>query len=63
MPSEILSLQVAAGILIAAAIMALAKLSIRFAAKGDYGLAFWVGLPVALVGGGLILAGMGTISW
>ncbi len=63
MPSEILSLQVAAGILIAAAIMALARLSFRLAAKGDYGLAFWVGLPVAVFGGALILAGMGTIAW
>lgn len=60
---ESLSLQIAAGILIAAAILALARLSVRFASSGDYGLAFWIALPVVLLGGGLILAGMGTIPW
>ena len=60
---EHISLQVAAGILIAAIVMALAKLVVRLISQGDYGLAFWVAVPVALLGGSLILAGMGTIAW
>lgn len=63
MIAESLSLQIAAGILIAAAILALARVVVRLASRGDYAMAFWVGLPVALLGGGLILAGMGAIGW
>jgi hypothetical protein len=57
------SLQIAAGILIAAIVMALAKLTARLYSQGNYQMAFWVGVNVALFGGALILAGMGTIAW
>jgi len=60
---ENLSLQIAAGILIAAIVMALTRLAFRLFKAGDYGLAFAIALPAALLGGGLILAGMGTIEW
>lgn len=58
-----LSLQVAAGILIAAVIMAGARWTLSLIQKGSFHAAFWLGLNVTLLGGALILAGMGTIPW
>jgi hypothetical protein len=60
---ENLSLQIASGILIAVAIVALARFAIASARAGDWGMAFPAGLFVALIGGGLVLAGFGSVPW
>ena len=60
---ENLSLQIAAGILIAVLIVGLARLAIHYARQGDWGMAVPIGGFVAIIGGGLILAGFGTVPW
>ncbi len=58
-----LALEVAAGILIAYLVVFFAKSTIAHWNRGDGNLAIMMGALVAFVGGGLILAGMGTIGW
>lgn len=58
-----LALEIAAGILIAYCVVLCAKSAIAHWQRGEGNMAIIVGFPVVLLGGGLILAGMGTISW
>ncbi len=58
-----LALEVAAGILIAYCVVFCAKSAIAHWQRGDGNTAVIIGFAVAFIGGGLILAGMGTISW
>ena len=58
-----LALEVASGILIAYLVVALAKYSVACWREGDGNTAILSGALVAFIGGGLVLAGMGTISW
>jgi hypothetical protein len=60
---ENLSPQIAGGILIAAAVLAVARFAVYSGRRGDWGLALGSGLFVAVIGGSLVLAGMGTVPW
>ena len=60
---ENLPLQIASGILIAATVMAGFRYAVFLARRGDWGLAVPAGLFIAVMGGGLVLAGLGTIPW
>ncbi len=63
-PSEPpLALEVASGILIAYLVVFFAKSAMAHWQRGESNMAIAIGALVAFVGGGLILAGMGTISW
>lgn len=50
---------IASGILLAAAVIFLFRLSFRLWSDGRHGIAMVVGLPPALLGFGLIMAGLG----
>ena len=58
-----LALEVASGILIAYLVVASAKYAVAQWREGDGNMAVLYGAFTALIGGTLVLAGMGTISW
>lgn len=63
MNEPILSLQIASGILMAVVIVWVFKLGVAHFQRGDYSFAFYAFAPAVLLGGGLILAGVGLVSW
>lgn len=58
-----LSLQIASGILIAAAIMFVFRLGLGCWQRGDYPMAIGCHLFTAVFGGILIFAGLGVVPW
>lgn len=54
---------IASGILLAAMVLFGVKSAAIFFKRGDLSAAFFVAVPTALIGGGLILAGLGFIAW
>lgn len=60
---ENLSLQVASGILIAAIVMTMTRYWFHTVREKDWGMAYALGAFLIIFGGGLILAGLGTIQW
>lgn len=58
-----LALEVASGILIAFLVIYFAHFTTVLWEKGDGNMAILLGACVAFIGGILVLAGMGTISW
>lgn len=63
MDATILPLQVASGILLAVIVVWAFRLGLSLAHKGQWQWAFLAFAPTALMGGGLILAGLGLVSW
>lgn len=58
-----LPLQIASGILLAVVVVWFFRLGIAHAQRRDWQSAFLTLGPTCLVGGGLILAGLGLVSW
>ena len=63
MDTALLPLQVASGILLAVIIVWVFKLGLALAQKGEFQSAMFAFVPAALMGGGLILAGLGLVGW
>jgi len=55
---EHLPLQIASGILIAAAFLALVRVTVTLWLLGDYGMSILVGVFFAVTGGALLLSGL-----
>jgi hypothetical protein len=60
---EHLPLQIASGILIAGAVMLMARYSMALWAGGERWPAVYLGLASTIIGGGLIAAGLGLVHW